>query len=118
MRNSFLGLLPSLSLLAGQIAGAAVPDRYDDHVQPADDYFQPAEVDSASVAYVDNPQRATAVKEAFRFAWSGYKNATWRNGKFIWDESKPVDGDGGTSSRSVRPDCLRFRCNNSIPSTT
>ena len=90
MRHSILKTLPSLLLLVGQIATAAVPGPSPS--LPYDIDYQSADVDAQqTITYVENRQRADKVREAFRFAWSGYKNATWKNGNFTADEVRPTN---------------------------
>jgi hypothetical protein len=88
MHHSFLKSLPWLSLLVGQIACAAVPAPLAE--RQYEDSFEPA--DAGAVIYVENRARANAVRDAFRFAWNGYKKVTWKNGTFVQDEVKPVTG--------------------------
>jgi hypothetical protein len=112
MHHSFLKPLPSLLLLVGQIACAAVPGPLAN--RPYDDDFQPADVDSApTITYIENLGRADAVRDAFRFAWSGYKSVTWNGGMFTQDEIRPVSGtiDAWTNSRWVHTSLLIVRAN-------
>jgi len=115
MHHSFLKSLPSLLLLLGQIACAAVPSPLAN--RPYDDDFQPADVDSApAITYIENRGRADAVRDAFRFAWSGYKSVTWKGGTFTQDEIRPVSGttDAGTNSRWVHTSSLIVGANDFI----
>jgi hypothetical protein len=57
---------------------------------PYDIDNQAADVDvQQPITYVENRGRANQVRNAFRRAWSGYKFATWTNGRFSADEICP-----------------------------